>query len=147
MRRALLLLACAAALAAAQDSSIDDAEKARLLVKQVAGSLPNIAKFGYGGCCTPTPPNLKGLVSGVSPNATAPKGKAPVGLLKLGLSVGSGRDGYVFVPPSYSPDVPTPVIVTLHGANKTAFNGRATLIDPATAAGEHGGEGRDGRGA
>ena len=62
-------------------------------------------------------------------------GRLLTGVLKLGLATGSGRDGYVFVPPSYSPDVPTPLLVTLHGANKTAFNGMATLIDEATAAG------------
>jgi phospholipase/carboxylesterase len=38
-------------------------------------------------------------------------------------------------PRGYSPDVPTPLIVALHGANKTAFNGMATVADAAAAAG------------
>jgi phospholipase/carboxylesterase len=139
---ALLLLAVSSALA--QDSSVNDASKARMLVKQVKSALPNIAKFGYGGCCTPSEANRKGLVSGLAPpGATTPSlpttdpetGRPATGVLKLGLATGSGRDGYVFIPPTYSPDVPTPLLVTLHGANKTAFNGMATLIDEATAAG------------
>jgi len=154
-RRAPPVLLCASLLllllasAHAQDSSVNDADKARMLVKQVKGSLPNIAKFGYGGCCTPSAANTKGLVSGLLPagaggalpaTASFPPtdpatGRPLTGLLKLGLATGSGRDGYVFIPPTYSPDVPTPLLVTLHGANKTAFNGMATMIDEATAAG------------
>ena len=136
------LVLCLAAAASAQDSSVNDAEKARMLVKQVKTSLPNIAKFGYGGCCTPSPANARGLVSAPAlPSNTSSMpptdaaGRPLRGVIKLGLATGSGRDGYVFVPPSYTPDVPTPLIVTLHGANKTAFNGMATLIDEATAAG------------
>jgi len=41
----------------------------------------------------------------------------------------------VFVPSSYTPATPAPLIVALHGANKTAFNGMATVVDAATAAG------------
>ena len=52
-----LLVLLGASVATAQDSSVNDADKARMLVKQVKGSLPNIAKFGYGGCCTPSPAN------------------------------------------------------------------------------------------
>ena len=39
------------------------------------------------------------------------------------------------MPSTYSPEVPTPLIVALHGANKTAFNGMATVADAAAAAG------------
>lgn len=131
----LLLLAATAALA--QDSSIDDAEKARVLAKALAGALPNTAKFGYGGCCTTTPDNRKGIVSPPKPFTAAAAAAEPpaTGVLKLGLSSGSGRDGYVFIPSTYTPATPAPLIVALHGANKTAFNGMATVVDAATAAG------------
>ena len=133
----LLLLALAATAAHAQDSSIDDAEKARVLAKALAGALPNTAKFGYGGCCSTLPDNRKGIISPPKPlSATAAAGEPPAtGVLKLGLSTGSGRDGYVFIPSTYTPATPAPLIVSLHGANKTAFNGMATMVDAATAAG------------
>ena len=132
----LALLALALTVCLAQDASIDDAEKARVLAKALAGALPNTAKFGYGGCCTTTGENRKAIVSPIKPGAPgAGAGEPATGVLKLGLSQGSGRDGYVFVPPTYNPAVPAPLIVTLHGANKTAFNGMATLADAATAAG------------
>lgn len=138
MRTLLLLtLALAATVAHAQDSSIDDAEKARVLAKALAGALPNTAKFGYGGCCTTTGDNRKGIISPPKPlSAAAVAGEPPAtGVLKLGLSMGSGRDGYVFIPSTYTPATPAPLIVSLHGANKTAFNGMATMVDAATAAG------------
>lgn len=136
----LLTLALAATAARAQDSSIDDAEKARVLAKALAGALPNTAKFGYGGCCTTTADNRKGVVSPPKPFTAAAAAAAAAeppatGVLKLGLSSGSGRDGYVFIPSTYSPATPAPLIVALHGANKTAFNGMATMVDAATAAG------------
>lgn len=136
-----------------QDSSVDDAAKARALAASLKGSLPNIAKFGYGGCCGITGENRKGIVSpplkwkGAAPGAAAPAAAAsaaavaaapplaPTGVLKLGLAAGAGRDGYVYIPSTYSPDIPTPLIVALHGANKTAFNGMATVADAAAAAG------------
>lgn len=138
-----------------QDSSVDDAVKARALAASLKGSLPNIAKFGYGGCCGITADNRKGIVSpplkwkgGGGAGATADAAvaapavaalaaplNAPTGVLKLGLAAGAGRDGYVYVPSTYSPDVATPLIVALHGANKTAFNGMATVADAAAAAG------------
>ena len=37
-----------------------------------------------------------------------------IGLSDLGLA--SGRDGILYVPQSYSPDTPTPLVVALHGA-------------------------------
>lgn len=139
-----------------QDSSVDDMAKARALAAALKGSLPNIAKFGYGGCCGITGDNRKGIISpplkwkgggggaaaaatAAAAAATAPAASAlplaPTGVLKLGLAAGAGRDGYVYVPSTYSPDVPTPLIVALHGANKTAFNGMATVADAAAAAG------------
>lgn len=152
---ALALLLVTPSLASArsllQDSSVDDAEKARQLAASLKGSLPNIAKFGYGGCCGITAENRKGVISpplkwkgGGAANAAnaaaaaavpAAAVAAPTGVLKLGLAAGAGRDGYVYVPSTYSPDVATPLIVALHGANKTAFNGMATVADAAAAAG------------
>lgn len=150
---ALLLLAVSPSPALAarrsllQDSSVDDAAKARALVASLKGSLPNIAKFGYGGCCGITGDNRKGILSpplkwkGDTPGAAggavaaAAPPPAPTGVLKLDLAAGAGRDGYVYVPSTYSPEVPTPLIVALHGANKTAFNGMATVADAAAAAG------------
>ena len=153
---ALLLVLASTALAASgrsllQDSSVDDAVKARALAASLKGSLPNIAKFGYGGCCGITGDNRKGIVSpplkwkapsaAAAPAAAASAASAaaaplaPTGVLKLGLAAGAGRDGYVYVPSTYSPEVPTPLIVALHGANKTAFNGMATVADAAAAAG------------
>ena len=154
---ALLLLLLATAVAGRsllQDSSVDDAAKARALAAALKGSLPNIAKFGYGGCCGITGDNRKGVVSpplkwkgggaggaaaasasAASAAAAVATPAAPTGVLKLGLAAGAGRDGYVYVPSTYSPDVPTPLIVALHGANKTAFNGMATVADAAAATG------------
>jgi predicted esterase len=39
---------------------------------------------------------------------------APAGLNPLGLT--TGRDGRIYVPPSYSPDRPAPLVLVLHGA-------------------------------
>ncbi|HUQ18616.1 MAG TPA: alpha/beta hydrolase-fold protein [Gemmatimonadaceae bacterium] len=41
---------------------------------------------------------------------------AKIGWQRLGLEIGSGRDGWMYVPPSYSNDTPMPLIVLLHGA-------------------------------
>jgi phospholipase/carboxylesterase len=71
-------------------------------------------------------------VSGGSPRALGARlqvrprpptsGDAPTGLQPLGL--GSGRDGFVFVPSGYRPDDPLPLVMTLHGAGG---DGRAGL--------------------
>lgn len=43
---------------------------------------------------------------------------APEGRTALGLS--SGRDGFLYVPPSYSPETPAPLYVALHGFGATS---------------------------
>jgi predicted esterase len=52
------------------------------------------------------------------PRPPAP-GPAPTGLLPLQLS-GSDRDGAVYLPPSYRPDTPLPLVIALHGATGSA---------------------------
>ena len=66
------------------------------------------------------------------PRAPAP-GSAPTGLLPLRLS-GSDRDGAVYVPPSYRPSSPAPLILTLHGANGSGRRGLRRLQPLADAA-------------
>ena len=67
---------------------------------------------------TPTEP-------GSDPRLTARPGvptEAPVtGLSDLGLG-SNGRDGLLYVPESYSPDVPAPLFIGLHGAGGAAGN-------------------------
>lgn len=48
------------------------------------------------------------------------------GLRKLGLS-NSGRDGYLYVPESYKPGSPVPLIVTLHADSKGGLDGISHL--------------------
>jgi phospholipase/carboxylesterase len=54
----------------------------------------------------------------VKPGAVPTPAPAARGLHPLGL--GKKRDGLVFVPPSYDPRKPAPLLVTLHGASGTA---------------------------
>lgn len=59
-----------------------------------------------------------------SPRLTAhpvdPTESVPTGLSQLGLGAGSERDGYLYVPTTYDPDVATPLFVALHGAGQSA---------------------------
>lgn len=71
------------------------------------------------------------LQAAASSNATT-----PTGILRLGLSSG-GRDGYVFVPPSYRQSAPCALIVVLHGAGKGGLDGLGVLIDQANSSGAH----------
>ena len=71
------------------------------------------------------------LQAAASSNATT-----PTGILRLGLSSG-GRDGYVFVPPSYHQSAPCALIVVLHGAGKGGLDGLGVLIDQANSSGAH----------
>ena len=61
-------------------------------------------------------------------------GRAPTGLLPLQLS-GTDRDGAVYVPPSYQPRVPAPLVLSLHGATGSGRRGLRRLQELADRAG------------
>jgi predicted esterase len=61
-------------------------------------------------------------------------GRAGTGLIPLRLS-GSDRDGAVYVPASYRPDTPMPLVLTLHGATGSGRRGLGRLQLLADAAG------------
>ena len=56
-------------------------------------------------------------------------GTAPVGLRPLGSSAARAgyRDGYLYVPTTYHPGTPAPLVVLLHGAGEDARDGLALL--------------------
>lgn len=58
---------------------------------------------------------------------------APVGLQQLGL--GGKRDSYLFVPDSYTPARPMPLVLLLHGAGGHAHDGLRLLLHLADHAG------------
>lgn len=64
------------------------------------------------------PSKLGRLTSRPAPRA-APHELLPPGLHPLGLS-SSQRDGFLFVPASYDPATPAPLLVSLHGAGANA---------------------------
>lgn len=51
------------------------------------------------------------------------------------LGLGVGRDGLRFVPSSYRPDTPLPLLITLHGAGGDAYGGMQRFIAFAESAG------------
>jgi poly(3-hydroxybutyrate) depolymerase len=57
--------------------------------------------------------------------------QAPVGLHKLGISQGR-KDGVLFVPPSYNPSRPTPLVLTLHGAGANGMGESSAYLTPQT---------------
>src|SRR5436309_3710200 len=59
----------------------------------------------------PTTPNEPALAVGLHP-----------------LELDNKRDGLCYVPASYEPDMPMPLVVALHGAGSTAQNGLAPLL-------------------
>jgi len=59
--------------------------------------------------------------------------EAPTGLHKLGL--GGRRDSYLFVPASYTPTQPLPLVLLLHGAGGHAHDGLRVLLHLAEHAG------------
>jgi phospholipase/carboxylesterase len=60
-------------------------------------------------------------------------GAAPIGLRAPGLA--ADRDGYLYVPATYGPDRPGPLVLLLHGAGEDARDGLALLRGQADAAG------------
>lgn len=96
----------------------------RSFVGSVAGSLAGLA-----ACALPASPvghddYADGrLVSRV----TQPSATAATGVSKLGL--GTSRDGFLYVPPSYSPGKPAPLIVLLHGAGRDSSEWAAAPLD------------------
>jgi phospholipase/carboxylesterase len=65
--------------------------------------------------------------------AAGAAGAAPVGLRLLGS--GAARDGYLYVPATYSVVRPAPLVVLLHGAGEDARDGLALLRQQADVAG------------
>ena len=65
--------------------------------------------------------------------ASGEPGAAPVGLRTLGLT--AARDGYLYVPPTYRPESPGPLVLLLHGAGEDARDGLALLRGQADEAG------------
>lgn len=64
---------------------------------------------------------------------TPPTATAKTGLQPLGL--GSDRDGFLYIPSSYQPNRPAPLILMLHGAGGKAQSGLAPFQSLADAAG------------
>lgn len=60
-----------------------------------------------------------------SPNQFVEPSPATLGVHTLGLE--HGRDGLIYVPPSYKPDRPSPLIICLHGAGSNGRNGLSLL--------------------
>jgi phospholipase/carboxylesterase len=65
--------------------------------------------------------------------STAPAKAAPTGLQPLGL--GSERDGVIYLPATYRPDRPAPLLVMFHGASGRARRGIQRLLPLADDAG------------
>lgn len=79
-----------------------------------------LAHCGLAAATMPTPggdPRLRSRPAG--PVLTPQTGLQP-------LDLAPGRDGLLYVPPTYRPDVPLPLVVLLHGAGR----GAGELMDP-----------------
>src|SRR5215467_2408401 len=69
----------------------------------------------------------------LSTRPSSPSKAPPIGRSALGL--GSGRDGILYVPSSYDPAKPAPLVLMLHGAGQSAEIGIRPFLSLADAAG------------
>lgn len=79
------------------------------------------------GCGFPTADEPGGGQSRLAARPGTPTAAAASGLTALGL--GTTRDGYLYVPPSYDPTKKTPFLLALHGATISA-QGPLNLMTP-----------------
>jgi phospholipase/carboxylesterase len=87
-----------------------------------------IATAGVGALLTacqdaasPAVQNIEDMT--VTPRPGIPTTAATVGFTPLGI--GTDRDGFLYVPPSYDPAIPAPLLVLLHGSGGDADNWRS----------------------
>lgn len=66
-------------------------------------------------------PSRKSIEGRLTARPGTPEETGPTGLHRLGLA--PGRDGYLYVPPSYRADHPAPLVLMLHGAGGDARGG------------------------
>lgn len=84
-----------------------------------------VGSLGVAGLlsrCSPLPPTSISTPgnSRLTARPGAPTGQPVLGLRRLGL--GTTRDGWVYVPASYNPATPAPLVLLLHGAGGAAEN-------------------------
>ena len=91
----------------------------RRFLRTGVGALAAGATIGCGGPTEPAGPQDPGSPR-LSSRPGAPSGAPTPGLSALGL--GSPRDGWLYVPTSYDPQVAMPLLVLLHGATGRADN-------------------------
>ncbi|MEO8577704.1 MAG: phospholipase [Gemmatimonadales bacterium] len=65
----------------------------------------------------PAAPDIERALLKSRPGAP-PRGNPATGLHPLGLA--TGRDGFIYMPKTYSPDKPAPLIILMHGAGQDA---------------------------
>ena len=72
--------------------------------------------------------------SGVQGTAVNGSTTPQTGILKLGLSSGA-RDGYLFVPASYTPQRRSAMILAIHAAGKGGLDALGVLVQQANSSG------------
>ena len=103
----------------------------------IAGAVTACGGRGTGSAPPAAPSARRRLHSGgrlLSSPRPADAAPADTGLVPLRLS-GSDRDGAVYVPASYRPDTPAPLVLTFHGATGSGRRGLGRLQSLADAAG------------